>query len=343
MEQHLEKIILSYRYPKWILPLCVLSLIIMYLVTNYTFIASLDVEFLLLWYLSAFVSGFYGIYTVVQHQNFDFYDTYFTTHKMGRKVEHIVPYVEVVQYNLLEDTVKGDTVQKLHFTTNQNRQFSISSTLFGDEKQFSEIKNLITQKAVLDATLGVKEANKAIYSQGINQVMLGIFLLILNTTIFNRAKEWKPLHIKDIKSITGTVQDFKKIKFDRSYYYDLTLEEYPDFKFRLERAAYQGFKEDSLTVNPIKASDQMILSIEKEAYDVKIAETHNAHWRDFYKAYNQIGVRELKKSPNLVYLKLEDYNRNIGDYSMGFLGILGRMAIVVGIVVLIIAFINSKK
>ena len=293
-----------------------------------------------------FASGVfsYFLWYYVQKDCFDFYDTFLVSYKRYKSERIQVFYKDIVNYDIVINKGRNGKRYDLNFQTVDNQYFEMSTDNYLNEIEFRTITELITPHAQQDKDCTKTVSRKDYRHLGIGMISSSLLLLIFSFIINSDFKPEPRLNHESVEAIVGSVSKFQARSSKKTYWYDLSLAEYPDFNFNVNRVAYKVFSNKNLKNDPIALGDTLRLMITKRDYNYKIAQTITPTWKDFFDKYQHIEPCQIEKiTTKTNYYSLEKYIQNGGQsYQANGFNLRILMFAVLFIGLLILAFNNRK-
>ncbi len=199
-----------------------------------------------------------------------------------------------------EDKQGNITSKKLTLITKHNKKVQINSSYYVNYGQLKNalIKGLKCRKSA---------ENKMLRSWGVvaGSLFTGFALLLfLNSDIQKSETKTR----EDFELIKGTIENISiesHGRKHRSYSLEILLKEYPDFTFKMSDNIWH-LRTLKVAKNKLNVSDEVVLSIDKEAYNKKITKTTDLTFWDKHSHYHLISFAGLYKGDEKL-LPLSDY------------------------------------
>lgn len=245
------------------------------------------------------------------------------------------------EYSAIADIVEfkekgrsGDYQYKLKFSIN-GQVYKIRDDVYAN---YNDIKSFLADKTVgeipvSDPYVAIKPKN--VFIIGAVLLVISAVFLFRSNKVYNGSNtveiEYKQIEIAKInieKASKSTIENIL-IKIDK----------YPGFIFKIDGKAYNIMKREAY-LREVSIGDTLIMTIDKDEYEAKLAKTKEPGFWLKHDKYNTINVIALRKG-NAEFLSLTDYSIQhvikIGEWKVIVL-IGGGLILCIGLLL----YFNSK-
>lgn len=236
-----------------------------------------------------------------------------------KNLRQVIPLSSIVSFSEIDKETKNSSWTELVLYTNED-VFKISS---GTYSNYQELKRRITIGKNENKQAKIDWKNKLNRKYGYGFSIVGaVFLLFFGILYLQRNNV---LTNDDLSQIEGTVSTKLEIKKSgkrkRTLSIPINLNEYPDFKFRLDGLRFKSTK-DSLLLTNVKVGEKISISLLTKQLKKKITKEVPLSFWDKYNNYEAITIYGITDA-NMKYFDLHKYNElNKSDKNSGSLKLL---------------------